>query len=99
MGQRDKEKEDVRGGGSSGKSGGGGGGCLHYLQVSSHVARRVTDFYCLAMNLPARSSPARVPACPFIYTTHPFSTLHSGGGHGNKVLSLNGFYCQSLTNP
>ena len=27
------------------------GGCLHYLQVSSHVARRLTDFYCLAMNL------------------------------------------------
>lgn len=72
--ERGREREEVR----------VGEGCLHYLQVSSHVARRLTDFYCLAMNLPALCSAARVPACPFIYSTHPLrtctSTLHSEQG-------------------
>lgn len=53
-----------------------GEGCLHYLQVSSHVARRLTDFYCLAMNLPALCSSARVPV--------HLSTAHIHSEHAYK---------------
>lgn len=53
MGQRDKgrgEREELW----------VGEGCLHYLQVSSQVARRLTDFHCLALNVLALC--LRVPA-------------------------------------
>ena len=86
------------------RRGEGAKGCLHYLQVSSHVARRLTDFYCLAMNLPALCSPARVSACPFIYSTHPFTTctttFHSWWGvSATKSMRQIIFSTKNLLNP
>lgn len=62
MGQGDKEKGGAVGVGVVRM---GGEGCLHYLQVSSQVARRLTDFRCLALNLPALCSPT--PALPPVH--------------------------------
>lgn len=99
MGQGDKEKEGEK----EGEEVRDGEGCLHYLQVSSHVARRLTDLCCLAMNLPALCCAARPLACPFIYSTRPFrtcmSTLHSGWGSVQQSPYHCMIFTRRLVNP